>query len=238
MKSSKVILYDDNCPLCCWYTNAFVQAGLLPEDGRQPFAKLQANDYPQQQLNLERSKDEIPLLDTAGGPTLYGIDSLLYILDQRWPRLTNIARWVPVNWFIRRLYKLVSYNRRIIVAGETPAGSFDCSPHFNFFYRYLYLGLALLLGGMGSAYFIWQNQLGSWAWLTLSGLTLLPSVPGWLRLAGKARLQYWGIMFTPYLLLGLLLLSSTLLGVPALAGGSLALVFCLRMWFRRWAVAA
>jgi len=32
----KVIIYDDNCPMCCAYTKVFTQMGMLAEDGRIP----------------------------------------------------------------------------------------------------------------------------------------------------------------------------------------------------------
>lgn len=61
MKPQKTIIYDDNCPLCCWYTDAFVQTGLLQQDGRQSFTATQLTSLPQ--FDLDRSKDEIPLVD-------------------------------------------------------------------------------------------------------------------------------------------------------------------------------
>lgn len=235
MTKQKVILYDDNCPLCCWYTGAFVKTGLLPPDGRQSFSALDPAQL-HTQLDIDRSKDEIPLLDTAGGETIYGVDSLLYILGQRWPWMVKVANWPPMNWLIRRFYKFVSYNRRVIVASQTPAGAFDCSPQFNYFYRYLYLAFALLLG-----------SLGAWAFLRAQALPddyMLALLPVLLGLVAPiiglpnhaARLRYLGIMLTPYLLIGLLLLLFLWVPFPAFVA-AIILMISGRMWLRRWGVA-
>jgi predicted DCC family thiol-disulfide oxidoreductase YuxK len=104
MEPQKTIIYDDNCPLCCWYTDAFVQTGLLPQEGRQSFTATQLTSLPQ--FDLDRSKDEIPLIDNRGGATLYGIDSLVYLLGQRWPWIPKVAAWAPINWFLRKRHRI------------------------------------------------------------------------------------------------------------------------------------
>ena len=38
MKNNKTILYNDACPLCSWYTGAFVKTGLLDKEGRKAFS--------------------------------------------------------------------------------------------------------------------------------------------------------------------------------------------------------
>lgn len=37
---SKVIIYDDGCPLCAAYTNAFVKTGMLAKEGRKNFNEI------------------------------------------------------------------------------------------------------------------------------------------------------------------------------------------------------
>lgn len=234
MTAQKVILYDDNCPLCCWYTGAFVKTGLLPHDGRQAFTDIDPQTLAHS-LDIERSKDEIPLLDTQGGRTLYGIDSLLYILGQRWPWMEKVARWVPIDWFLRRLYKFISYNRRVIVASETPAGSFDCSPQFNTPYRYMYLAFAGLLGLITIAFAF--RGLGFFAWIIPLMVLALVAMPALSLPNFRTRLNYLGIMFSPFLVLGLLLAASSILALPLWLGLGLALPLALRMWWRRWGVA-
>lgn len=232
MATQKTILYDDNCPLCCWYTDAFVQTGLLTPAGRQSFTNTKL-EHLEDRLDLARSKDEIPLLDDDGGPTLYGIDSLLYLLGQRWAWMPKIARLAPINWFLRRLYKLISYNRRVIVAKETPAGAFDCSPQFNYFYRYLYILLTLVLGASGLLAYSLTGNRGLVVSLAL-GLVLLFLLVRLFKMEDyPQRINYLGMVFTPFIPIGLLLLlaafftsaSLTFVGLAGLLGGW--------MWYRR-----
>ncbi|MGH1434777.1 MAG: DCC1-like thiol-disulfide oxidoreductase family protein [Lewinella sp.] len=228
MATQKTILYDDNCPLCCWYTDAFVQTGLLTPQGRQSFTDVSLEDL-ESRLDLARSKDEIPLLDDYGGPTLYGIDSLLYLLGQRWAWMPKIARFAPINWFLRRLYKLISYNRRVIVAKETPAGAFDCSPQFNYFYRYVYILLTLLVGVSGLlAYGLTSGT------LYLLGLIILFLLFPLLKIKEyPTRVNYLGVMFTPLIPMGMLLWLTAFFPLVSNVFVGLAILVTSWMWYRR-----
>jgi predicted DCC family thiol-disulfide oxidoreductase YuxK len=143
MKQEKVILYDSSCPLCTWYTGVFSRTGFLDEKGRQSFCTVEP-----ELLNIidhDRSRNEIPLINRATGEVLYGIDALLDVLGTRMPLLKTIGSIQWINWFIRGLYKFVSYNRRVIVAAANKPGTFDCTPDFNIPYRISFIVFALLL---------------------------------------------------------------------------------------------
>lgn len=140
--TNKILLYDDHCPLCTWYSGLFVKCGLLKPANRVAFSKADLSVLTA--IDIEKGKDEIPLFDPATGQTLYGIDSLLEILGQKAPFIVTVGNWQPVKWLLKRFYKLVSYNRKVIVARKCGPGTFDCSPGFNPFYRSVFL-IAFLL---------------------------------------------------------------------------------------------
>jgi predicted DCC family thiol-disulfide oxidoreductase YuxK len=138
----KMLVYDDNCPLCQWYTGLFVKYKLLEPQGRVRFSTIEPQMLTL--LDADRSRNEIPLLDTHSGKVLYGIDALLDILGQKMPWVPAIGNLPPVKWFLLKLYKLISYNRKVIVATRCGKGSFDCAPEFNTFYRILFMLLFLV----------------------------------------------------------------------------------------------
>jgi len=76
--ATKILVYDDDCPLCEWYTGLFVKYKLLEPQGRVEFSKIQPAML--SLLDADRGRNEIPLLDTSSGKVLYGIDALLDIL--------------------------------------------------------------------------------------------------------------------------------------------------------------
>lgn len=141
-----LLIYDDRCPLCNWYSGLFTRVGWLPADGRKAFSSISDNEYPL--LDISRGLQEIPLLDRSTGAFYYGLDALLLIIEQHHPGLVRPARFKPVYWFFKKLYKLVSFNRKVIVAVPCGQGSFDCSPDFNIRYRSLFMFLLLLLNTM------------------------------------------------------------------------------------------
>ena len=132
-----IIIYDDYCPMCDIYTNAFIKTGFLTKNGRQSFSTIDATLL--KQIDLERSKHEIPYLNT---------NALLEILGKKIPFIKAIGNLKPIRYFLLKLYKLISYNRKVIVAKKTNQDCFDCSPNFNAFYRIFYLLLALSINSL------------------------------------------------------------------------------------------
>ncbi len=133
---SFLLVYDDNCPFCCWYTGRFVHAGLLRAEHRKPFSTL--DDRWMSVIDLDRGRNEIPLIDTSTNNVLYGIDALLALLGQRFPFVSRVGNWKLVHWMLRKLYKFISYNRQLIVARRCSSG-FNCAPDLNIRYRLLFM---------------------------------------------------------------------------------------------------
>ena len=144
--NNKILLYDDYCPLCTWYSGLFVKFGLLNSGNRVAFSK--ADLAVLTAIDIEKGKDEIPLFDPATHQTMYGIDALLEILGQKIPFIKLIGNIKPIKWLLKKIYKLISYNRKVIVARKCGPGSFDCSPAFNTFYRIIFLLLFLLFNSL------------------------------------------------------------------------------------------
>lgn len=134
--SSKVLIYDNDCPLCKAYSSAFVQTGLLPLSGRQHFNTVDPEIF--KLVDLEKCNNEIPLVDVSEKKVWYGIDALLEIIGGKFPFLKRWGNFPPIKWILKRLYKLISYNRKVIVAIPA-ANGYDCSPQFQLFYRVIFL---------------------------------------------------------------------------------------------------
>jgi len=137
-----ILVYDDNCPFCCWYSRQFVRFGFLPNTGRQGFSSADTSLI--NLIDFEKSRNEIPLIDKTNGQVFYGIDSLLEILDQKIPWIKKTGNIPAIKWFLKKLYKLISYNRKVIVAKKCGPGRIDCSPDLNIRYRLLFMGIFLV----------------------------------------------------------------------------------------------
>jgi predicted DCC family thiol-disulfide oxidoreductase YuxK len=141
--SNKVLIYDDDCPLCVAYTSAFVKTGLLTTEGRKSFTAVSPELL--QSINWQRSVNEIPLVDTTTKQVWYGIDALLEILGQKCALIKTIGRVQPINWFLKKLYSFISYNRKVIVAVKTSPLKVDCTPSYNLFYRVMFMAVFLVV---------------------------------------------------------------------------------------------
>lgn len=132
-----ILIYDDKCPLCAAYTGLFVKTGILTNEGRKSFTTV--DEAVLQKVNVERSKNEIPLIDTAAGKVYYGIDALLELLNTKLYGIKTIGNLHPVYWGLKKLYQFISYNRKVIVATKCGKGQYDCSPEFNYKWRFIFL---------------------------------------------------------------------------------------------------
>ena len=139
---NKILVYDDNCPLCTWYSGLFVKYGFLNAEGRKPFSTL--DDILLSKIDFDKSRNEIPLLDTSTNKVIYGIDALLEILDQKIPFIKATGNFAPLKWLLKKIYKLISFNRKVIVAKKCGPGSIDCSPDNNYFYRFIFMVVCLV----------------------------------------------------------------------------------------------
>ncbi|WP_375444912.1 hypothetical protein [uncultured Fibrella sp.] len=136
---NKVLIYDADCPLCRAYTKGLVVAGALPANARKPSTSV-TSEAQIKQLDSVRRRHEIPLLDLETGETRYGVDAVLTILGESWPRFARFVRETVLFDLARRFYAFISYNRRIIF--PVPAERWhimDLTPDFSAAYRLVFL---------------------------------------------------------------------------------------------------
>lgn len=139
-----VILYDNECPMCDLYTNAFVKTHMLDKDGRVAFTD--ANEIISFN-GVDRSKacDEIALVNVKTGGVLYGVDSLMKILENRFPFFKHLFKLRLFRAIVRKFYAFISFNRKVIIPGKDITNINACRPNFNLRYRVLYIVLTWLL---------------------------------------------------------------------------------------------
>lgn len=142
MKANYTILYDEACPLCQWYTGLFLKYGLLNEKGRMAYQQLNTVDYPM--VDLDKAKDKIACIEQTTGKVVYGIDSLLTILGQRFPLIQKIGSWKIIHFLLSVLYNFISYNRKIIANSKKNTVECACDPSKNYPYRIAFVLLISL----------------------------------------------------------------------------------------------
>lgn len=150
---NKAIIYDDNCPMCQAYTKLFVSTGFLQEENRIPFSKIHNYCLPDSveicKVDWQRARHEIPVIDKANGKVFYGIDALAEVLNHKIFFIKPMLDFKPVRWFFLKLYKLISYNRKIIVANHSPViGQMDASPDYSLKWRLLFIAVVIFLSGL------------------------------------------------------------------------------------------
>lgn len=139
MKTLKnhTILYDEVCPMCNVYTNAFVKTGMLDKEGRQPYQNMLCNYS--DKIDAARAVNEIALLNRETGEVEYGIKSLFIVIGNAFPVFKPLFRIKPFEWLMDKFYKFISYNRRVIMPSSKENSGSSNDPSFNLRYRITYL---------------------------------------------------------------------------------------------------
>lgn len=141
---NQTLLYDEDCPLCSLYTKGFITAGMIDENGKKPYCQLSEEE--QNFIDVKRASNEIALVDNKNKTVLYGIDSLLKVIGYSFPWMEKVGNWKLVNFFLKKLYSLISYNRKVIMPSAKRAErKLECIPEFNLKYRFIYIFVATLI---------------------------------------------------------------------------------------------
>lgn len=136
--SNTIIVYDNECPMCDLYTGAFLKTAMLEKNGRVGFTEA-TELMEKHNVDRNRACDEIALIDTQTGTIRYGVDSLMRILENRFPFLQRIFSSKVFVFIIRKLYAFISFNRKVIIPGRDTESRNACRPTFNLNYRIAYL---------------------------------------------------------------------------------------------------
>jgi len=138
------LIYDTDCPLCVGYTNVFTNYNLIDEKGKKPFSKLTEED--KEIIDMHKASNEIALINTKTKEVIYGVESLLTIIGNSFPIISKIGNLKPINYILQKCYKLISYNRKVIITVKQTKHS--CIPDFNIKYRWTYIIFCSLISSL------------------------------------------------------------------------------------------
>lgn len=152
-----LLIYDKDCPFCCWYTNLFIRNGFLNTNERIPYSD--AIQHPELHFNHDKARNKIAFLSTKNESISYGIDSLLTIIGRKLPVVKTIGNFFPFHWLLGMLYNFLSYNRKVIAAVDCQENC-GCAPSTSYFWRFIFIGCGYWLFYFAvSLYFIGENNL-------------------------------------------------------------------------------
>ncbi len=157
MSSGKILVYDGDCPLCD-RMSAFALR-FLPGEIRQPLQDFSAETA--DRLDAAGIRNEMAVLAPASGEIRSGVPGLLWLLrGTASPILAPLARLLDRPLFrgpLTVLYRLFSFNRRILAPPLARPAGFRCAcdpddrPGYQLALIALLLGLALILTALFGA---------------------------------------------------------------------------------------
>src|SRR5437868_82043 len=144
MKSltTKLIIYDSNCKVCSSFRDVVLKFTSVPKAKIKAYKDL--SPAQSTQVDADKFKNVMALIDTSGGHTIYGAEGIAYIFSSQYKLIDFLLSFKPIFQVFNFLYKTQAYNRYIIA---TPNSQFhcDCFPDRIVKYRVSYIVLTLLI---------------------------------------------------------------------------------------------
>ncbi|WP_114783560.1 DCC1-like thiol-disulfide oxidoreductase family protein [Botryobacter ruber] len=148
---NKLIIYDGNCKVCVGLRDLMLVLGLVEQ--QECLAYQQLKPGLKAHVNPDRFRNEMALIDTGGGETLYGAEGVSFIFSEKLKLLKPLFRFKLFFRLFRFLYKTLAYNRYAIATPKAPAIACDCYPEAATKYRFAYIALAIAFSVLLTALF-------------------------------------------------------------------------------------
>jgi len=145
LKNNKLLI-DKDCPMCCIYGKCFTKIGLIAEETVAPYQTI--DEKYAVQINMERAKTEIALFDASSATTTYGIDAMIKIVANGNTSITRILHSRFIYAFLLRLYRFISYNRKVIYPTALAEEGRICIPESSPKYRWAYILFVAIFTGI------------------------------------------------------------------------------------------
>lgn len=139
---NKLIIYDSNCQVCVGLRDLMLGLRLVEE--QECVAYRQLAPQLKQQVSTDRFRNEMALIDTAGGNTLYGADGVSYVFADKLKLLRHLFGFRPFFLLFRFLYKTLAFNRYVVATPRQQSISCNCYPEAATRYRLAYIAFAVL----------------------------------------------------------------------------------------------
>lgn len=209
------LIIDRDCPMCQLYGSAFEKTGMLEQGSCSPYQTVDSSIS--NQIDMAKACNEIAFYNTQTQEVFYGLDSLVHIITHHFSFLKPVLKNIPVDFFLRKLYKFISFNRKVIAPSFQKPSERVCTPDLNLKYRLLYLFFVVLLSSTVLFHFTkpinelmgWNNHLGREFMVCLGQIFWQNAVLH--KLPKEKLLDYLGNMMTVSLIGTLLLLPMLLI---------------------------
>lgn len=173
MLNHSVLMYDEFCSMCRWYSQRMVDIGLIAREERRSVQVCMA-DKGMPLIDFNQAMNKIAYYNATKNQVFYGIDSILEIISHKYPWLVNVLKWKPIIFLLNIFYNLLSYNRRII-APTMMCNDESCTPARSWTNRILYIIVCWMMVVAIAKVFSTIPLHGSlrWPFVYIDGLTYL-----------------------------------------------------------------
>ncbi|MGK0390294.1 MAG: hypothetical protein ACI94Y_003046 [Maribacter sp.] len=140
------LLIDKDCPMCSVYGSCFKKSGWIDEQTLETYQDVDANYAID--IDMDRARNEIALLDTKTTETIYGINAMIKIVSHEKPLLAAVLNSKFIFPLLKMLYSFISYNRKVIIPARATFNARNCTPDSNLKYRWVYIIFVAIFTGV------------------------------------------------------------------------------------------
>ncbi|NOQ73190.1 MAG: hypothetical protein GQ574_14380 [Crocinitomix sp.] len=132
--------------MCSLYGNCFTRLGLIDQNTVVFYQNVNRKVF--DQIDEKRAKSEVALVHPRSGKTVYGLDAFLKILSNERSVLKRLFQVKWLYFLLEKLYRLISFNRKVIAGSTDSSDGRVCTPPIHIPYRIIYLILVALFTGL------------------------------------------------------------------------------------------
>src|SRR5689334_6520101 len=106
---NKLIIYDSNCKVCSSMRDVILRVTSIKENKIKAYKDLSSELSAK--VDPNKFRNEMALIDTAGGTTIYGAEGVGYIFSSQYKVIDILLNFKPLFVFFKLLYRIQAYNR-------------------------------------------------------------------------------------------------------------------------------
>jgi hypothetical protein len=186
--NGKLIIYDGGCPLCICLRDKMLRFNIFPEQSMVNYYEL-APDL-QSKVEADRFRNEMALIDTKGGPTIYGAEGIAYLFSSKYALVKGLLAIPGMRTCFEFAYKTLAFNRYFVATPNKAMPICDCQPTIPLTFQISYgiwnaLIATFVTFGFGASLTLPLEKLTRWE----GGIgMLLIAGTGWILMAALAFL--------------------------------------------------
>jgi len=140
-----LLVYDENCRICIGFTNVLQKMRVIKA---RECLSYQASAELKNSIQFDQFKNGVAFRPSGGAEFVYGSQAISILFEKAFPFMKWFFRISFLLLFFEFFYKMIAFNRYVILLPKRSLIECDCYPSKAIFYRFTYVFLAFIIASL------------------------------------------------------------------------------------------